>query len=228
MAITIDQADIGGASAAATSTSIAFNTTTTVSAGGDIFLLIKSRNDVTVTTIAGGSLSWTQDASSFSSPDLIVLARARAAAGLASGTTITVTFSDTTPNRIVEGCSFVGLSTASPEDSGGSFADATASFTSVAMDPVSSNSLILTAVTLDTDQGLIPDAPSLEAFDKGASFDYRLSMLYRIESSTGTYTNGGTYGASGFILHASAAYGGPFTNSADDPPIGFLGRGAGW
>lgn len=207
MAITLDQADIEGANASGTATSIAYNTTATVAAAADIFQLIKARASVTITSFTGGGLTWTEEAVASSGVDVLYLYKARAPSGLASGATITANLSATSTNRIIEGCSFTGLADAAKEDSGGNFLSSSSGWTSETMDASSAESLTITAVTLDTDVGHTPTAPSLEAFDGGATFDYRRAMVYRIDTSVGSYTNAGTFAFSAFIVHATAVYG---------------------
>lgn len=230
MAIAIDQADLGNSSSNVSASTVAFNTSATVASAGTIFLLVHFNGAATV-TVAGGSLTWVQDANGADVNQHTVLFRAYAAAGLASGTTITATLSIGCTDRIISGCSFTGVANAVKEASS---TDDTAgtNFTSTAVSPTSASNLVITAVTLDTNVSYTPTAPSLEAFDFGATFDYKATATYRINSSVGSYSNVGVYGASGLIIAGTGAYGaaptGPTPLPSDDPPIGIMGRGAGW
>jgi hypothetical protein len=209
MPIAIDQADIGGNSEIGSATSIAFNTSATVAVGADIFMLVRAGSDVTMSSFTGGGLTWTEEHRFPSTPDVLFLYRATAPAGLASGTTITATFSATNSNRIIEGCSFTGLSTAVKEDSNGNEGEAVSSWVGDTVTAISQSNLVISALTMNTDIAHTPTAPSLEAFDKGATFDYRLSMIYRINAAAGVYTNAGSWsGGSGFWMSATAAYAG--------------------
>lgn len=205
MAIALDQTSLGNASNNASATTIAFNTGANVASDGTLFVLVHYAGAQTV-TVAGGSLTWTEEAHRDESAIHTALFRANAPSGLASATTITATFSAAVTGRIIAGCSFTGLATAAKEDSG-TIGLSNTVWTSATMDPTTAENLTITAVTLDTNVGHTVTAPSLEALDSGASFDYRFAIIYRIETSAGAYTNGGTFAASGLIIGATGAYG---------------------
>lgn len=207
MAIAIDVASLGNASASAAGASIAFNTGAVVANAGTIYCLVHYNGTAAgEASMSGGGLTWQLVSEAFDGAGQVCLFRAHAPSGLASATTLTASFSTTPTNRIIAGCSFTGVADASAQDSG-TVVVAASSYTSATMDPTSAESLTISAVTLNTDSPHTPTAPSVEALDSGATFDYRFTIAYRIESSVGAYTNQGSYGVSGLILGATGVFG---------------------
>lgn len=227
MAIAIDDVDLGNASDNASSTTVAFNTSGTVASAGTIFLLVHYNAAATV-TVAGGSLVWTEESNAVDGTQHTALFRAAAPSGLASGTTVTATMSGAATDRIIAGCSFTGLSTAAKESSGTDTQAGTA-WDSASVSPISASNLVISALTLDTNVSFTPTAPNAVSIDGGATFDYHMTIVYRINSSSGSYQNVGTWAFNSLSIAATGAYGSTAAAlPGDDPPMGFLGRGAGW
>jgi hypothetical protein len=219
MAIALENATIGDASNNASATTLDLVTTATVASGGQIFLLVHWHHATATASVSGGGLTWTEEATQRDGVINTSLFRAIAPSGLASSTTITATFSSASTGRIMAACSFTGLDTDAKEDSSGFSTDVDAPWTSPTMDPTTNGNLTITAVTLDTDVAHTVTSPSLEAIDKGAAFDYRMTVVYRLESSAGSYTNAGDYAFGGSIVGATAAYGQSTAAVVGPPPL---------
>jgi hypothetical protein len=203
MAITVDQASIGTiVKPAGGATTVALTTNAAVASGATIILTAYywSTSGV-ISSVAGGGLTWTIDTQLHAtgdpqapSPSII---RAHAPSGLASGTTITVTYDHSADPRVLWGMSFNGIDSTTPVDnvfaatvsgSGGAAAWASASET------VQAGSLLIGYCgTESSTTGSTPDANTTEAIDNSNGYGEGLTVGYRIAASTGAITVGGTW-----------------------------------
>lgn len=204
MAIVIDRLTIGSTAVDTASTTVAITTTAAVASGGFIVLCVGwGTNLVTLSSVAGGSLTWTIDKQGVFSTaaDGLAIVSAQAPTGLASGTTITATFSGSAPGgRSLGGMSFTGVATSSPVD--GTPPAITTFATGTAW---ASGSMALSAGSVavgcshetSTNLTSTPTSPALESFDvNGGAGTFAATGAYRIESSAGSVTVAGAWSSS--------------------------------
>jgi hypothetical protein len=216
MAIAIDQTTIGGNASTAAAGSLAFTTAAAVAAGGFIVLGVgwfTTGGVVTLSSVSGGGLTWTIDKQGHAanpSGSLSAVVSAQAPAGLASGTTITATFSASTPSDLViGGCSFTGVATSSPVDatSGPVGVSPAAAGWTTASTALSAGSVLVGVCYTETNPLTSTiTAPSQEWLDRPAGTDTALTGGYRIESSAGSYTVAGAWSAAGSSTTNGVAY----------------------
>lgn len=116
MAATVDQANIG-TKAATGVLSTTFDTTATVAVGGMLVVLNGRFNAGTPTAtmaVSGGGLTWVNTLLGTSGNMKLYISTALAPAGLASGTTLTVTQSSGTGDITLVASSYLGLASATP------------------------------------------------------------------------------------------------------------------
>lgn len=209
MAITIDQTTIGSSSSGnGPFATVAFNTSAIVAAGG--FIVIGGGWFSTVTTVssvAGGSLSWSIDKQGSTGNSRVWIASAQCPAGLASGTTITATFGASVNYPTIGGLSFTGVATSSPVDGTalGPTQVATAAW-STGNYTVAAGSVI---VAVDWSEGTVtgntPTAPSVESHEV-ITADQAHVIEYRIESGAGAVPVAGTWNTANTNTNAAVAY----------------------
>jgi hypothetical protein len=199
------------------STTIAGTTNVTVASGGFIELGVHwfGLSAAPTITTSGGGLTWVTDQQvQVNSGYGTARISAQAPAGLASGTTITVTIGTVaSTERYLAGFSFTGVATSSAKDqSNGTTGNATAAW--------SGGAVTLTAAghvdgsgTTDT-SGAATETPSTGYVEFTTSGHYGLvaagaSMcnVYRTDgASGGLYTAGGTWNASGSTTGVTVSY----------------------
>jgi hypothetical protein len=219
VSIVVDKLTIGSAAIDSAASSIAFTTTQAVAASGfitlDVGAFFNSAAGQTVTGVSGGSLTWTIDKQAVTSIPgggaLIAKVRAPAPSGLASGTTITATFSaSAVGGRSIAGSSFTGVATSSPVDGTppaiATFSSTTAWATGSAT--ITAGSLVSgMAYQATTNLTSTPTSPSLEEYDiNGGAGSFSATGAYRIEASSGSFTVAGTWSGSCSGVAAVVAY----------------------
>lgn len=209
MAITIDQTTLGGNILGnGPFASIAFNTSDAVAAGG--FIVVAGgwfATSTTLSTVAGGSLSWSIDKQGDVSNSKIWMASAQAPAGLSAGTTITATFGAAVNYPSLGGLSFTGVKTSSPVDGTalGPTQVATAAW-STGNYAVAAGSVICAVNWSEgTVTGNTPTAPSVESGEQ-ISADQSQVIEYRIESSAGSVPVEGTWNTANTNTNIAVAY----------------------
>lgn len=221
MAIAVDVTSLGNNGTEAAASTIAFTTGSNVASGGRIVLGVGWwDSSTTLSSVAGGSLTWTihaQGKAGASNMHLAIVS-APAPSGLASGTTITATMSDANAFiRQIAGISFTGIDTGTPVDVAG-----TAAFTTPAAAGWATGSLSVAAgsvvvglgYTEDTNRTSTATAPSTEFVDRViASAPSSFTGGYRIESGAGSVTVAGTWSSTSTssalgVAFAAAAGGG--------------------
>lgn len=228
MAIVVDQASLGtpAIDSGSGGTAIVFTTSNAVASGGFIVLgVMWWDTDVpTITSVTGGSLSWSVDTqgNSGSAPTVpkVGIVSAQAPSGLASSTALTVNFSAGIDGfGFVGGTSFTGVKTSSELDG---TPPAKVGVSPAATGWVSSNNTIqdgsvIIGVSVNETNGSsnTPVAPSLEGWEAAPGFGARGVLEYRIEATGGTYTVAGTWGTAAQSQTASAAY----LAAATTPPV---------
>ncbi len=227
MAIAIDQADLGGTIGTADATTVQFTTTAAVASGGFIVVVGGwfGAGGATVSSVSGGGLTWSVDDSGSDTNSACFIASAQAPSGLASSTTITVTFSGTVSVPTVSGLSFTGVATSSALDGTtlGPVHVSTAAWSSGNY----TTSAAAVVVGVNWSEGAVASntetSPSVEAHEYIHGVDhYGHVAEYRIESSAGAYPVAGTWDAAAGNTTFAAAYlaaGGGTPTGASDLPI---------
>jgi hypothetical protein len=214
VAITVDVANLGTATQTAAGTTMAFTTTAAVASGARIIVTGGCWDVIaTVSSVAGGGLTWTIDKQGH---DLIVvnpnpyIVSANAPSGLASGTTITVTFNlEADVAGTIGGSSFLGIDTTTPvEEAGGpvGVSPAATAWASPSMTIDAGALLIATCWNETNSSASTPSAGSTEALDFSNADGYGQTTAYRIEASAGTYTVAGTWGTAAQSTTNAVAY----------------------
>jgi hypothetical protein len=229
MAIAVDKTDLGGASNDAASGSMAFTTSQAVASNG--FIVVGggwyNSKASTVTGVAGGGLTWVVDQDrdhSGAALSSVWMARAQAPAGLATSTTITVSFSTASPEaRTISGMSFTGVHASAPLDGTPPAANSILASTSwsTTAATVQADSVIVSVAWSESSvsAGASVTAPATEAHEELNSDDlYGHVMGYYVVPSTASYNIAGTWNAvSCNSVNVSAAY---LTGAAADPTAG--------
>jgi len=205
-------ANLGSASPADGTTS-AFTTGATVASGGFIVVAISHFVDTpTLSSFAGGGLTWSIDASGANptaSGGYIAICSAQAPSGLASGTTLTGTWSGSCIAPIIGGSSFTGVATSSPVDVAGTVQGET---TGTAW---TTGNLTLAAGSMlyggSYNEGVIASAtvtsPSTEVWEQIAGGGYGGVAGYRVEASGGSVDVAGAWNVSSTgKCHLGVAY----------------------
>jgi hypothetical protein len=214
---------LGKAAADPSTTSIGFNTTSTVAAGGFIIVQVGGfTGSATVLSVAnsGTDLGWTinkQGRPASPSADLVAIASAQAPSGLASGTTITATYSAGVAARQIGGSSFTGVATSSPVDG-----TPTGPTGSVDVQPWSTASYTILAgsliyATCYTESGNYTNTAvngSQAILMPNAASPTAQVGMYRVESSAGSYTVSGSWSSIARAANIAVAY----KAVADVPP----------
>lgn len=217
MAIAIDITNAGETANNAASSSVAVTTTSAIAAGATIIVTGTSYNFGASTTATdnGPGLTWTRDVNGApgtggDSAAFSWIFSAYAAAGMASGTVITVTLSGSAAGRSAAVTSFTGILSASPLDTttGPTGFLAPANTWSTTSTAISAGSLLIAiAFCINTNDTNTVTSPSLEAHDFGAGVGtFGAATCYRIEASAGSYTVAGTWSAAETGGLVAAAY----------------------
>jgi hypothetical protein len=200
MAIVLDKASLGTA-VSSSGTTVAFTTTQTVASGGFITLAVGWFGVITLSSVAGGSLTWAVDKQARISGDNgnVAIVSAQAPSGLASSTTITATFSAGAVDLMIGGTSFTGVATSSPLDGtpAGGFSASTTAW-STGNVAISAGSVLVGASwagSFDASNLSTASAGSTEGFD-ATTDGTGVTLAYRIEPSSGSYAVAGTWSGS--------------------------------
>jgi hypothetical protein len=202
MAIALDVANLGTNSEDGSDANVTLTTSSTTAAGATILLAIRARN-TTINSVAdnGPGLTWTQiETAQDVGSNRIWLYRAYSSSAFASGTVITVTFAGAIAFKFLFATSFTGITDTSPEDTAATTRQVSAETTwnGAAITTVTNDTVI---IGLDETGGAgtptsTPGGSFLEAQDFGIAAQEVMTLVYRIVSSTGTYTPTGTWSSS--------------------------------
>lgn len=219
MAIAVENANAGTAVNDASATTIAVVTTATVAAGA---LIVASLGwwlaSAATVTVAGGSLTWATavQGKNASGEQQAGIAYALAPSGLASGATITATYSAAVNGRQIGVSSFTGVDSGTPLGNTGAInAGNLVAAWATASVAISAGSVLVGVSHLDPNGTSTITAPSIEALDWTDGANTAATMGYRIEASAASYTVAGAWSISssrnatvGAEFKAAAAGGG--------------------
>jgi hypothetical protein len=214
MAIAVDVANLGSAGVEGSANTIAFTTGSAVASGARIVLVVSWwDNTTTLSSVAGGGLTWTIHAQGKSPTTSmhVAIVSAPAPSGLASSTTITATMSDANSFiRHIGGGSFTGIDTSTPVDVAGSATETKPTSTSwtTSSESIAAGSLLVgCAYTENTNSTSTPTSPAVEMIDRViTSAPSSLTAAYRIESSAGSYAVAGTWASTGVSASLAVAF----------------------
>lgn len=213
MAIAPDQADIGHSGVDSSSGTIAFTTNQNVASGGFIVLDVGWGDATkTLSSVSGGGLTWTidkQGVAANGSNAGAASVSAQAPSGLASGTTITATYSAATVGRAIGGTSFTGVATSTPLDtsSGPTDFSSTTAWTTASTTIANGSVLIGISHCTNTNDTSTITAGSTEAQDfGGGAGTFGQTVGYRIQATGGAFTVAGTWSGSEQGTTIAAAY----------------------
>jgi hypothetical protein len=235
MAIAVDVADLGKAAGDPALGTIAFTTTSPVASGGFIVLSVGwFDGTATLSSVAGGGLTWTIDFQGKAgvTSDRVALVSAQAPAGLVSGTTITATFSAATPvAREIGGTSFTGVATSSPVDvalgAAVAVSPSAAGWTSGSLSVAAGSVMVATCYNESGNFTNTVTAPSLQAvLMPNAASPTSQVTCYRIESSAGSVSVAGTWSTAATSGTGAVAYKAAAGGAVADPPRIDLGSPA--
>jgi hypothetical protein len=219
VAITVDQADLGGSQAlSSAATSITLTTTAAVAAGALVLVFSggygNTISSVTITNTGSSVLTWTTDIVDNLSPGspgspTPGISRAFAASGLSAGAVITATWNASSSVRTITAASILGVDTGDPI---GNVAGPVG--VSPAAQPWTTGSVSIEAGSIlvghnwneTTNSVNTPTSPSLEFVEVGHSNGFRSIAEYRIESSAGSYSVAGSWGATAQSTTVAAEY----------------------
>jgi hypothetical protein len=187
-------ADLGTIGSVGSLGTLALTTSAPAAAGTWIFGVVASFGG-TVSSVAdnsGSPLTWTVVSPQASNGVNCALVKAWAPAGLASGTTVTVTFSAATIERRFGLSSFTGGAAGSvTEDADASTGSTTAwSGTTTA---ATADALVVSAIGMNTNTSTVVDANSVEDLDFQIVGNSTAALYHRIVTGTGAATVGGTW-----------------------------------
>jgi hypothetical protein len=214
MAITVDKANIGTFTADAAANTIALVTNQAIAAGA---LIVVAAGDWatnaelnTISDNSGNGYTWSVDKSGAAGAgaEHVFLGSTYATNGLASGTTITFTFADATPQaRAAGGISFLGVKSTSYVDGTplGPTVSATTAWDS-GNATLAAGSVIVGAnfQTGFTANAAAVGTEAFEAYDVPDT--YGVACVYQIGTSAGTYNVSGTLTGAGNSQNIAVAY----------------------
>lgn len=203
-------ATIGEIHSASSGSTKSLTTNAAVPAGAKIILNVQSYRGTAISSISGGGLTWSIDKQqAATSGDTGVRAHicsADAPSGLASGTSITVTFSGIFDTCGIQGYYITGAATASPVDATGG---AGTTGTTAAANVVTTNAndfLAESLYVIFVIGDITPAASITEVYDVAHADGNKHFCGYRILSATGTYNVGGSWSGSNVWAVAGVAY----------------------
>lgn len=213
MTVVLDQADIGHSGVDSSSGTIAFTTNQNVASGGFIVLDVGWGDATkTLSSVSGGGLTWAidkQGVAANGSNGCAASVSAQAPSGLASGTTITATYSAATVGRAIGGTSFTGVATSTPLDTSSGPTDyaSTTAWTTASTTIAAGSVLIGISHCTNTNDTSTITAGSTEAQDfGGGAGTFGQTVGYRIQAVGGAFTVAGTWSGSEQGTTIAAAY----------------------
>jgi hypothetical protein len=185
------------------SSTVALVTTQAAAAGSKIIIFVGwgAGTAITLSSVSGGSLTWNRDiqADDIGGAEKIAIASADAPSGLSSGTTITATFSTSgAGSRFISGTSFTGVTTGTTYDGTNHTTNGTNVWTGGTINTANANDLIIglgvTEVTIGSSPVCTPSTnyTQVHCISETTSDSDNWESVYRIVSSTSSYTPGGT------------------------------------
>jgi hypothetical protein len=208
MAIVLDKT-LGTSTTDTAATTQTLTTTNAVASGGFIVLGVTCAAASSLTSVTGGSLTWTINKTNNTTGALDeYIVSAQAPSGLAASTVLTANYGVSTAARGMAGVSFTGVADSSPVDTtlGPKQQAAVTAWVTDAVTILAGSVLVNFN---GTDGGALTSvtAPSVEDADANAgAAAFGVWLGHRIESAAGSYTIGGTYASSLDVTLIQVAY----------------------
>lgn len=211
-------------------TTVVIVTSAAAAVGSKMFLAVSYFDNLGVVSafdvVAGASgYAWSVASTGVNGSDFMVILVADAPSGLASGTTITVTFLDAGSSpvainaRAASACSFTGLFTGTTPAQSSSTNSGTTSWTAGTVITTTADALIFGAGMVDgSTPTWTPAGTFTEVHDwAGATDNEAWETVYRVVAATGSYSAGGT-GGSGAYCGSQVVFTGP-ASGGSRPPV---------
>lgn len=183
-------------------TTKAVTTSASVPSGGKIILNVMWFSATgTLSSVSGGSLTWTVDKQQQSGATSYRtgIASADAPAGLASSTTITATFSASADTSGLQCYYITGADTVAPDTTGG--AGGNSGTAAATLTTGNANDFIASSMWVDflaTD--ITPSSGFTEVYDVVHTDGEKMECSYQVVAATSTYTVGGTFSANPWVV----------------------------
>jgi hypothetical protein len=172
-------------------------TTAGAAAAGSRVFVEWNNSTRTLTSLAGGGLTWTVDfQAKESNNNHLAIASANAPAGLPSGTVLTATFSGSVTHGLIAAASFTGIAGTSAVDGTGSTTGAGVRAWSASVTTTNATDLVLAFSTIDANTTSTATAPATEIHDFGdVNFYGWATTAYSTAAAAGAQTIAGTWAA---------------------------------
>jgi hypothetical protein len=231
VAIAFDKQLGSNATGAASSATIPLTTANAVASSGFITLLVGWFGTGTLSSVAGGSLTWAIDKTIKNGSVGVAVVSAQAPSGLAASTVITATFSAAQAGRGISGASWTGVATSAPLDASASATSSATGWTCGAVATIAANDVVIGACMGDdgSDTTSTPTATWTEVpatagdFPSGGDGE-TYTMVYRLVTTPASYTPGGTWGLTNTNAGVGVAYMEAGAVAATRPPRSRLVR----
>lgn len=195
-----------GAAGATPAATWSLTTTATVPAGGHVIVAVGWFHATATVTLSGGGLTWTQDVVFGTGSRNVAIFSSPAPAGLPSGTVITATATIASNTCGIAAMYATGVATSSWKDVSGTGSAASGAAWSASLTTTFADTLIVAFGWVDFVLTTSSTVTDTEWSDFQNTVDTNtFSGVYRIVSSTGTYTPGGSWAASGANPSVTAA-----------------------
>jgi lysophospholipase L1-like esterase len=176
---------------------LTMNTSGAAAARSRVFVFVDWDNATrTLSSVAGGGLTWTidQQAKATNSNNRMAIASAPAPNGLPTNTQLKATFSGSVGHGLIAAESFTGIAAASPLDGVASTTQGAVAAWSCSLTTTNPNDLVLGWSGIDVNTTSTPGAPSTEVHDFGdVNFYVWGTSVFRIETTAGAKTVNGTW-----------------------------------
>jgi lysophospholipase L1-like esterase len=194
-AITFDKS-LGSSHENIGSTTTKLTTTAPAVARSRVFVFVTWNSATrTLASVSGGGLAWSLDVQARdASSNHGAIASAYAPSGLASGTSITATFSGSVGHGLMAASSFTGIAPTGALDATGTNTQGGVSGWAASVTTTTASDVILGWSGIDTSATSTATAPNAEMHDFGDQwFNEYSTSVYRIDSTAGTKTVNGTW-----------------------------------
>jgi hypothetical protein len=181
------------------STTMKLTTSAAAVAQSRVFAFVTWNNATrTLTSVSGGGLAWSVDVQTRDAGNNHgAIASAYAPTGLASGVTVTATFSGSVGHGLIAASSFTGIAQTGALDATGTSTQGGVTGWTASVGTTNASDLVLGWSGIDTSATSVPAAPSTEMHDLGDQwFNESSTSVFRIESTAGTKSVGGTWSRS--------------------------------
>ena len=192
------------------STTMSLTTTGVASAQSRVFAFVVWAGSKTLTSFAGGGLTWTVDGQAPGPYNdyRVGIVSAYAPSGLPSGTVLTATFAGSVNHGSISAASFLGIATTNPVDVVGSSSQLGVTGWTASLTTTNPSDLVVGASIMDGLVNNTPTAPNILIHSfQNPNFYSSLTTEYQIDTTAGAKTVNGTWAGTtaGSIENATIA-----------------------